>query len=117
MKSDFKQEPRIRDVNLMRRLHREWRECALCGGTHRLSLHHVLKHPRDDVRGNLVMTCGSGTSGCHGELEAHRRPACEALGLHIVWDRPDIVEHLTWRLRGREEADAWLRRYLYISLQ
>ncbi len=74
-----------------------------------LSLHHVLKHPRDDVRGNLVMLCGDGVRGCHGRMEAHDPVVERLLAEHISDARPDIFEHLEWRL-GHDGAREWLRR-------
>lgn len=102
--ADFKQEPRIRDPELLRRLHLEWRECALCrsvGFENRvwlgLSLHHIVKHPRDDVRGNLVMLCGDGVRGCHGRIEHHDPETKRLLAEYIRRERPDVLEHISWR--------------------
>jgi hypothetical protein len=93
----------------------EWRECAICGWQSPLSLHHVSKHPRDDVRGNLVMVCGSGTTGCHGRLEAHDRMTSWLLGQYILAERPDVVEYLIWR-KGEESAKEWIRSQLSSEL-
>lgn len=123
MLPDPKSEPRIRDHELLCGLHFEWRECSLClsVGWERdpqhserrmwigLSLHHVLKHPRDDVRGNLLMLCGDGVRGCHGRIEAHDHNTLRRLGEHIRSRRHDIIEHLEWRL-GTEAAAEWLRQ-------
>lgn len=110
--SDPKPKPRERDPRLLRTLHRQRRECALCGATGRLSLHHVHRHPRDDVHGNLVMLCGSGTTGCHGAVEEGDRATLEALYWHIEAERPDTLAYLAAKLGGEERADAWLRRYV-----
>lgn len=115
MASDLKHIPTIRNPELYAELHWEWRECVLCLATWPLSLHHVCKHPRDDVRGNLVMVCGDGVSGCHGLLEAHAPTELFQLGRHILTERADIVAHLVWRL-GEEEAREWLRRNLWVDL-
>ena len=112
---DLKPPPRIRDRELLVALHHEWRECALCMGLGfgssfewiGLSLHHVCKHPRDDVRGNLVMLCGDGTRGCHGLVEARDAKTLRWLGEHIIEERPDILEYLAWR-KG-ETAWEWFR--------
>lgn len=112
MTPDPKPPPRVRDPGLLRRLHVEWRECALCGSRGRLSLHHIHRHPRDDVRANLIMLCGSGTSGCHGQITAERIPARADLGAYILANRPDTMAYLNGKL-GRAEAEAWLRRRLY----
>lgn len=126
---DFKDEARIRDPDLLRRLHLEWKECALCGSVglplaHSpnpknlmyigLSLHHVLKHPRDDIRGNLVMLCGHGTAGCHGLIEAHDPKTLSLLGRHIVSQRGDVISHLYHRL-GVEAAQEFLSRTLLVD--
>ena len=110
---DWKQAPVIRDPGLLSDLHSEWDECALCWkSVGRLSLHHILKHPKDDVRGNLVMLCGHGTAGCHGEIEHHNAERKLELGLYIVEFRADVIEHLDWRLGSLEAVEEWLQRML-----
>lgn len=113
---DFKSGPRVRNPLLLRSLHLEWRECALgwagifeddCEPM--LSLHHIHRHPRDDVRGNLVMLCGSGTTGHHGAVTVHAPAAIEALRGHLLAARPDVVEYLAEKLGGREAATQWLQ--------
>lgn len=69
---------------------RDGRHCRRCGIaiTGFGSLHHRLprgmggsKSPtgkaRADRASNLVLLCGSGTTGCHGWVERHRRQAYE----------------------------------------
>jgi len=69
---DPKDGPRVRDPALLRRLHQEWRECAICSTSRgRLSLHHIRNKPRHDTRDNLIMLCGDGTTGCHGRVTAN----------------------------------------------
>lgn len=109
--ADPKPEPRVRDPELLSQLHRQWRECALCGSTRdRLSLHHIRKHPRDDVEGNLVMLCGHGTAGCHGKVEAHDAHTLHLLRDHIECDRWDTIAYLDWRLGSLDRATDWLDR-------
>lgn len=115
MPPDPKGPKRIKDPTLLSILHRDWRTCALCGETRRLSLHHIHKHPRDDVRGNLVMLCGDGVQGCHGLIEAAHRETREWLGLYIIKDRPDVIEYLSEKLGSGTAARAWIERYLYVS--
>lgn len=110
---DPKPEPRVRDPGLLRELHLEWKECALCGSTDKLSLHHISKHPRDDVRGNLVMLCGSGTTGCHGKIEARDEETLFALGRYILRSRGDVISYLYER-HGAVAAQDYLRRALLI---
>ena len=117
MIADPKPSPRVKDPDLLARLHREWRSCALCGGTtadsSQLSLHHIHRHPRDDVRGNLVMLCGSGTTGCHGEIEAHLPGASRQLRILIDLSRHDVIEYLDGKLGGLDAAFGWLDRYVH----
>ena len=110
---------RIRDSELLRRLHLRWRSCALCGesfGT--LSLHHVLPKGApyfgDDLEENLVMLCGSGTTGCHGLIEATDSETCFALGEHLWRERPDTLAYIRVKL-GQPAASAWLERHLFIT--
>lgn len=65
------------------------RRCLLCP-EQAWTLHHLV--PRslggDDVRENLVPLCGSGTTGCHGLIEANNVTARRKLrqrlrGFHI----------------------------------
>lgn len=104
---------RVKDKEILRVLHVIWKECAICGLTYPLSLHHVHKHPRDDVRGNLVMLCGDGTSGCHGLIEAHDKETMRRLGEHIMRSRPDTIVYLNEKL-GTIAAGEWMRRYLVV---
>ena len=117
MTADPKPPPRVRDGTLLKALHRRWQECSLCHGTAytegRLSLHHVHRHPRDDVEGNLVMLCGDGTRGCHGRIEANDPVALSLLGAHIVSERPDTILYL--RAKLGDGADGWMQRRLLIE--
>lgn len=105
---------RIRDPDLLAVLHREWEECALCYETAysfgRLSLHHIHKHPRNDVRANLVMLCGDGVRGCHGRIEAHDPETRAALCVYILAERPDTILYLNDLLGGEEPTREWLHR-------
>lgn len=102
---------RIRDPALLKALHLEWRECALCGETWPLSLHHINRHPRDDVEANLVMLCGDGVRGCHGLIEARDTTKQWELAFYIKEDRPDTLDYLERRLRPELPLD-WIRRTL-----
>lgn len=55
-------------------------QCRICRDAFGLTLHHLV--PRslggDDVPNNLVPLCGSGTTGCHGDVE-HRDPVALSL--------------------------------------
>lgn len=111
--ADPKPRGRIKDPSLFRLLHLEWRECAICGKTGQLSLHHINKHPRDDVKGNLVMLCGSGTTGCHGRIEAHDHQVMWLLGEHILGNRGDTIVYL-YEYLGAVAAQDWIRRNLLV---
>lgn len=103
---------RLRDPQLLRRLHLEWDCCAICGlSDTRLSLHHVLKNPRQDIREAIVMLCGDGVAGCHGKIEANDPEALAELAQHIVDERPDVIDHLIDRL-GEVPAWYWINRRL-----
>lgn len=111
---DPKQDRRIRDGQLMKTMHLVWKECCVCGETSPRNLHHVNKHPRDDVRENLVMLCGSGTTGCHGRIEARDPVTMRLLGEHIDEFRGDITDRL-FKIKGREAALNWMRENLLIG--
>jgi hypothetical protein len=109
---------RVRDPELLRRLHLEWRSCALAVYLNHheeaLSLHHVSKHPRDDVRGNLVMLCGHGTAGCHGLIEAGDDEVRYQLGRHVIAERRDIIQYVQ-KAKGSRAGNDWLARNLFIN--
>lgn len=60
--------------------------CELCGGSIAgvvgFSMHHRLprrmggsSRPELNTPANLILLCGSGTTGCHGRVESHREQA------------------------------------------
>jgi hypothetical protein len=111
---DPKPDGRVRDPELLRELHLEWRECALCRKTDNgLSLHHISKHPRDDVRGNLAMLCGSGTTGCHGLIEFRDPETLKILGRYILSARGDTIAYLYERM-GAVAAQEFMKRHLLV---
>lgn len=91
---------RRRDPALLRLLAFEYDECATCGTTETLHLHHVLyrSHGGDDVRGNIVPLCRRCHEGVHRGEKA-------ALYAHIRTGRPDVVAYLRQRL-GESQANA-----------
>lgn len=116
---DPKPPERVRDKALMKTLHLEWRECALAAYAEDvcvavLSLHHVLKHPRDDLRENLAMLCGSGTTGHHGKMEAHDHDTEEAFAAYLLSERTDTLLYLGRKLGG-QAAVAWIDRLAGVS--
>ena len=117
---DPKPPRRVRNLELLRELHTRWRgECVLEGDecverfNERFSLHHIHKHPRDDLEANLVMLCGDGTSGHHGLVEAHDRYVCSELGMYLFTYRMDTMLYLREKLGSVEAAREWLRSQLY----
>jgi hypothetical protein len=56
--------------------------CRICTLGDNVTLHHLV--PRslrgDDVAANLVSLCGTGSTGCHGRIEARDPWACTLLG-------------------------------------
>lgn len=107
---DPRPERRIRNPQLLKELHLLWRECALCRETWPLSLHHIVKHPRNDVQANLVMLCGDGVQGCHGKIEAHDEETLKALGEHILEYRHDTILYLYAQL-GTSAAQEWMKQH------
>lgn len=98
--------------------------CELCGvGIHRhegrgywWSVHHrepkgmggAARSPYLGLASNGLLLCGSGTTGCHGWVEAHRDDAL-ALGLLVLRNgalRPEEVPVHTY-LRGKVLHDAY----------
>lgn len=89
---------------------RDGHACARCGRTGdesgRCSLHHRRargaggdKLGRSARPSNLLVLCGSGTTGCHGWVESHRAEA-EAHGWllrHTIADPADVP--VLWRGR------------------
>jgi len=48
------------------------------------------KDPRLNLPSNLILFCGSGTSGCHGEVESKRAEARDAG--YLVWRSQNPAE-------------------------
>lgn len=87
------------------------RVCVICG-TQAATGHHVVPrgapHHGDDVPENLVALCGSGTTGCHGDIESAQQDACWTLYKHLMKHRPDVIAYA----RARTGDPLWLsRRY------
>ena len=87
MTADPKPLRRIRDPEAMRRAHRAGDCCVV-------NAHHVVSRARggDDITDNLVLLCGSGTTGCHGEFHAGVSEVAKKIGealtpAHILYVR------------------------------
>lgn len=109
--------PRIRDVAAMTAYHEKMRSCEIratdCQGSWLLSVHHV--YPRsqggDDVEENFVMGCGSGTTGCHGKVEAKDPEALNCLYEYVIRWRADVLAYLVQKLGATEGMDYLIRTY------
>ena len=88
--ADFKEGPRVKASR------EQWKKlqaekqgpCRVCGAsayTGYTSLHHLVPRSQggDDVASNLVPLCGSGTTGCHGKIEARDRTAGRKLRVNL----------------------------------
>lgn len=109
-----KRSGRKKDAAPARRAHLQRLPCVVCGDSASPSQHHVLPRGQggDDDDANLVTLCGSGTTGCHGLIEANDIDVRRELGAYIKANRPDVVAYVQGKLGKRQGAD-WLRRRLY----
>jgi hypothetical protein len=110
-------------------------ECVACGRPPG-SVHHVIPRGErgDDVTENLLLLCGSGTSGCHGAwhgnpylVEDKRTRIVESrpglyerrdadwvavrIGHHIAASRPDTIDYVFAKLGANPGRAYLLRRY------
>lgn len=79
---------------------RDGEGCLLCGAPD-VTRHHVLSRSLggDDAAENVILLCGSGTTGCHGLVEAHDPEVCEmvydvlpaAVRAHVEAARPGYL--------------------------
>jgi len=66
------------------------------------------------VEANLVMLCGSGTTGCHGLIEARDSDKLRELGTYVLQARGDIIVYLYEQL-GAVAAQEWMKRHFLIE--
>lgn len=94
----------------------EWRTCP-CGQPSATG-HHILARGApyfgDDVLSNILPLCGSGTTGCHGDIENEDMETRKMVGRHIRAERPDIVTYVQEKL-GKRKGDDFLRRRFYAA--
>lgn len=117
MAADPRPPRRIDDHELLTNLRWRWRgECAVeddeCVDW--FSLHHIHKHPRDDVEANLAMVCGDGVAGHHGRIEAHEHAVCSRFGIYLMVRRLDTMEYLGRKLGGVNAVRVYLRDYYHV---
>lgn len=70
--------------------------CKVCGATSGVSYHHLIPRSQggSDSESNVVPLCGSGTTGCHGRIEARDPEAGMALALSLTdAEYAYMVEH------------------------
>lgn len=92
--------------------------CGVCVANVPSSLHHRLPRGRggDASPSGLLLLCGSGTTGCHGQVESRRSNAYDDGLLCRTGERPanvPVLTHKGWRfytddfrcLTVREQAD------------
>lgn len=98
--------------------------CACCGGQ-ASNVHHVIQkgspHFGDDVPGNFLAICGSGTMGCHGAI--HGSPYTDSRGRYWTTEdvairlgsaiaaRTDIIEYVLDKLGEEAGFEFLLRTY------
>lgn len=86
---------RTREIVTQRADRGGWPVCERCG-THRgANLHHRRPRqmggstdPATNTASNLLLLCGSGTTGCHGWIESHRAIAYQHGWLLRSWQIP-----------------------------
>lgn len=72
---------------------------------HPLNRHHLIPRGHgDDIDANIIPLCGSGTSGCHGLVEAHDPATCRLVRQRL---QPDELAYCV-RMVGQDRFD---RRY------
>jgi hypothetical protein len=85
---------RDKDALITAKLH--YRECAICGTTEGLHVHHILfrSHGGDDVPENLCVLCLYD----HDEIHAYKAFAWYALETYIRAERKDVLLYLRQKL-------------------
>lgn len=109
---DPKAAPRIVDPDALAVARASGEPCASCG-RRPSNAHHVVQKSApwfgDDVAGNLLLLCGSGTARCHGAFhgnpyvdDAGRRweqaAVASAIGCYVCKDRPDVLVYVLAKL-------------------
>jgi len=68
-------------------------QACLSQGWGMMSVHHLVPRSQggDDIPENLAMLCGSGTSGCHGNIHNHDSRALQLLGENLTDEQKDYI--------------------------
>jgi 5-methylcytosine-specific restriction endonuclease McrA len=86
--------------------------CRVCGVRRADGCHHLVPkdYGGDDVAANLVPLCGSGTTGCHGRVEARHRRTRSELRAAL---RLEELTYVVARAGGGDDdrGVAWLDRH------
>ena len=109
MRSDPKNQPRIRNPDLLRILALEHDCCEVSGRVGSLHRHHLLfrSHGGDDVRANILVL----HDRLHEDYHRGDARARALVGSHVRDHRPDFLLYLGDKL-GPEAPHAWLTRHL-----
>ena len=85
--------------------HRDGMRCVRCGRSlygvaasrhHRRRRSQSTKDVMHNVE-NLILLCGTGTTGCHGYVHGHPAESYEAGWLVHSWDDPLDIQVRSWR--------------------
>lgn len=128
MQPDPKDGARVVDPQAVRHARFNGDVCAACERPPS-NVHHVIQRGSpffgDDVPGNLVLICGTGTTECHGAwhgtpyvYRGERRDAewvGKRMGVYFVTVRPDVIEYVLAKL-GAEPGAEYLRRHYYLEV-
>lgn len=64
---------------------------AVTGSRHHRKLRSQCSRQEKHTASNLILLCGSGTTGCHGWVHAHPELAYESGLMVHAWDDPALV--------------------------
>lgn len=99
---DAKSDPRIVDNTALAIAKLYYRECAICGSTQSVHIHHIVFRSQggDDVDANLCGLC----IVHHDEIHANKAMAWLALKVYVIVERPDTLAYLEHKLGPRAES-------------
>lgn len=99
---DEKPSPRIVDNTAVAIAKLYYRECAICGTTQNIHVHHIVFRSQggDDVDANFCGLC----LFHHEEIHANKAMAWLALQVYVQFERPDTQVYLEQKLGARAES-------------